>query len=1169
VLEHVPGLRDSGARVRRLPPVPPAAPGAAGVLLGLDIGSTGAKAVALDVEGAHVVWETYRPTAGDPVGAAQALLRTFAEGEAGGLPVRGFGVTGSGREIVGSLLTACYGATAVYVLNEIAAHAEGAHAYDPRVDTIFEIGGQDAKYIRLAEGRVIDCAMNEACSAGTGSFIEEQGGKFSGIRGVAHLAQEAMAADEGISLGQHCSVFMAEVIDGAVAAGAPPRSIIAGLYDSVVQNYLNRVKGSRSVGQVVFCQGMPFASDALAAAVARQTGAEVIVPPNPGTVGAFGIALLARRALAAGAPGDAGAAAERKGFAVDRFLQAKVEGKDTFHCKATVGCGGAGNRCRIERLRTVVAGKALGFTWGGGCALHDKATRKKKLPDRAPDPFREREELVRTLLASRYVPRGRTRVALTDEFALKELYPFFAAFVHELGFDLAPTPAGELPDLKRGIRSANVPFCAPMQLYHGLVGRMAETDVPAILLPMVRSLPRVDHEGNAVACPIVQASPDLLRWDLAGISPGRLISPVINLDADGIDGTAFRDGCRELADLLGAPAGAWRRAHAVAREVQATFQRGVAELGVRALEFCAANGIVPVIVAGRPYTIYNPVLNSNVPAILREQGAIGIPVDCYPVDAGVPVFCDMYWGYGQRILRAAHQVRRTAGQYSLYCSNYACGPDSFNLHFYAHIMEGKPFAIIETDGHSGDAGTKTRVEAFLHCVEQDRARHAGRAANDFERLQVSTVRLREMVDRRERLLIPWMSDASLAVAAALRGRGVRAESLPPPDASTLRTGRRHTSGKECLPIALTLGGLIQRLERAGPEERFAYLMASTYGPCRFGVYNLLNRIVLGRLGWSERVRIWSPRDTGYFEEFPPAFGMLTFAGIVAADLLNEMVIAGRVAEVSAGAADELYHTEMSELLRLIERATQDTPGTPAALWQVASGELFGIRALLAGAADRFAEIHDGRSRPTVLLVGEIYVRCVPFANGFAAEKLRARGIDVRIAPVREWLAYCDCIAARQRPRGEWGPALSDAVQARIRRVATATVAKRLGWPASHEPEEMLETARPYVSDELYGEAALTIGGPLCAWREGQIDGVLSVGPHECMPNKIAESQFFHVAEREGLPSLTVPVNGEPPDPELFDNFAFEVHARWRGKGKARLGTGAVSRRTPRPTRVAG
>ena len=317
-LEQLPPLAASLHRVRRMPAQPWAVVNGElrRLILGFDIGSTGAKVVALDLATKETVWEAYRQTLGDPVGAAQDLLRRFTTSPAAKCAVVALGATGSGREVAGSLLTSCYGKDAVFIVNEIVAHATGALHFDPRVDTIFEIGGQDAKYIRLAEGRIIDCAMNEACSAGTGSFIEEQGRKFSGIEDVRQLGQAAVSSPGGVSLGQHCSVFMAEVIDEAVAAGVEQPAIISGLYDSIIKNYLNRVKGNRSVGKVIFCQGMPFSADALASAVARQTGGEVIVPPNPGTVGALGIALLAARELQAAALPPLDPA---------RFLEAKVE----------------------------------------------------------------------------------------------------------------------------------------------------------------------------------------------------------------------------------------------------------------------------------------------------------------------------------------------------------------------------------------------------------------------------------------------------------------------------------------------------------------------------------------------------------------------------------------------------------------------------------------------------------------------------------------------------------------------------------------------------------------------------------------------------------------------------------------------------------------------------
>jgi predicted CoA-substrate-specific enzyme activase len=1136
VLEELPALSRYLDRVRRIPPPPvPAVAPDRELILGFDIGSTGSKIVAIEAEGGRAVWQGYVATGGAPVRAAQELMRQFVESRAGGNPVRAVGATGSGREIVGSLMTTCYGSEPVFVLNEIAAHAEGALQCDPRVDTIFEIGGQDAKYIRLSQGRVVDAAMNEACSAGTGSFIEEQGRKFQGIDSVVQLGTEALAAGSGVSLGQHCSVFMAEVIDEAVASGVARQAIIAGIYDSIIQNYLNRVKGSRSVGKVIFCQGMPFSSDALAAAVARQTGSEVIVPPHPGTVGALGIALLARKEL-----GEA----RRGRIDPQRFLAAEVVKKDVFVCKSTKGCGGAGNRCRIDRIRTVVDGVEQNFTWGGGCSLYDRGTSRRKLPDRAPDPFREREELLAALRERLGTPRGRPTVALTDEFVLKGLFPFFATFIRELGFDPLPFSGADQAVLKRGIEDANVPLCAPLQQYHGLVSRMAEARPDFLFLPMQRHLPRVKDEPWARLCPLVQGSADMLRWDLGPESGIRIVSPVINIGRANLESKLLRDSLADLtAQLGGDPAridGAWGAAIAA----QQDFDRRCLELGRRTLEFCAEQGITPIVVLGRPYTIHNTVLNSNVPAILREQGAIPIPVDCYPVGDDVPIFHRIYWGFGQRSLRAAHQIRRTPGVWSLYCSNYSCGPDSFNLHLYGYIMEGKPFAIIETDGHSGDAGTKTRVEAFLYCVRGDREEGGERnGSRELAQLHRHEGSLEEIRRRDSTVLIPRMGAGAGALAACLRGIGVRSESLPLPDAEALALGRRHTSGKECIPMTVTLGSLLQRLAREPDDARqFTFFMPTANGPCRFGSYAALHRMVLDRLGYGDRVRIWAPVDEDYFESVPDGFAALIFAALCVSDALIGGLYHARPAERVPGSATAAFEYWQTELAGRCEVAARGPLTSGYTLAQVMSGRLFGLTDLLRRASRQFAALADDRPLPTVLVVGELYVRCDPFSNNFVIPKLERRGIRCRFAAFNEWLEYTDYQDAAKRTIPEY---VSSFLQAAIQHLVFRTAGDLLGWHRRTTIQDSLSAAAPYIREQLSGEAALTLGAPLHEWREGHIDGVVSVGPLECMPNKVCEAQFFHVAERDGLLSLTLNLNGDPIDPEILDNFAYEVRARWR------------------------
>lgn len=346
-------------------------------------------------------------------------------------------------------------------------------------------------------------------------------------------------------------------------------------------------------------------------------------------------------------------------------------------------------------------------------------------------------------------------------------------------------------------------------------------------------------------------------------------------------------------------------------------------------------------------------------------------------------------------------------------------------------------------------------------------------------------------------------------------------------------------------MCLTLGNLLKRLEpERGTERRFAVLMTTTHGPCREGTYNLLNQITLERLGWTDRVRIWPPADTGYFDDMPGGLAALVFATMVASDLLEAALHDIRPVENRPGVAQEIYDRHCARLLHRVEAAAAGDLSLPAALWQVANGRLFGLTRLLAEGAREFSAVRTDRVLPTVLVVGEVYARCEAFANNFIIEKLEARGLKARLAPLSEWIEYTTLINRRKPDGLHLGERLSGFLQQRIQDLATKTVARPLRWAARSTAAEALDAVKPYLSNELHGEAVLTVGGPLEEWRHGKIDAVVSVGPLECMPNKIAEAQLFHVAEQEGLLALTLSLNGDQVDEEVLDNFAFEVFARF-------------------------
>jgi predicted nucleotide-binding protein (sugar kinase/HSP70/actin superfamily) len=740
---------------------------------------------------------------------------------------------------------------------------------------------------------------------------------------------------------------------------------------------------------------------------------------------------------------------------------------------------------------------------------------------------------------------------MTDEFVLKQLFPFFATFVRELGLDLVVRTGAGRTSLKQGIEESNVPYCAPLQLYAGLVSELLEEHPDYVLLPMLRDVPRLADEPVATTCSLAQASADIVRLNLCDHTKARMLAPVLDAGPEGIDSASFRNQCLRLAECLGARAGHWQAAFRHARTVQETFHARLRVIGASALAFAAQRGLTPVVVLGRSYTIHNAVLNSNVPVLLRELGALPVPVDCYPVADGVPVFRDIYYAYSQLNLRAAHQIRRTPGVYSVYCSNYSCGPDSFTLHFYSHLMEHKPFALIETDGHSGDAGTKTRLEAFLYCVDADRctarSSTAGRC-NILHGLERDQTTLADVAKAGRILLVPRMGVGAEVLAAAIRGDGIRAEALPAPDREAIAIGRRHTSGKECLPLTVTLGSVLRRILSGSPEENYVLLMPRTSGPCRFGLYNYFDKLIFSRLGLQDRISVFSPPANYLFKGLSHGFALKIWAAIVAADLLSAMLHEVRPVERQRGAAAGLHARYNTVLMELLESAPAPSLARGVAL---IPGDVFGLRPLVARAARDFAAAVDaGKDVPTVAMTGEIYVRCDPGSNDHLIERLEGRGVRVKLAPVHEFIEYADwckwrylCEGRREFLGGKPAARLSSFLKGAVLKRLSDCARGAMHWPPHAPIAQAIDCAAKYLSPAHHGEAILSIGGPLLLHKEEQIAGAVCVGPLECLPNRIAESQLYHAGEDTGLLTQAVYLNGDPLDPEMLDSFVYEVHKR--------------------------
>jgi predicted CoA-substrate-specific enzyme activase len=664
--------------------------------LGLDIGSVGTKLVVIDADG-EIAHQVFTRTAGRPIEVVTRHLREIEAAVGHRLRICGVGTTGSGRELVGELI----GADSIH--DEITAHKTGAAFVGERLlgvqpDTIFEIGGQDSKYIRLArdpvrgDSVVVDFTMNEACAAGTGSFLEERAEEL-GVAIKGEFSERALASRAPVKLGERCTVFMERDVNACMQRGARTDDIIAGLAYSVALNYINRVVRGRSIGERIFFQGGTANNDAVAAAFSMICDREIIIPPYNAVLGALGAALLAREKFA-----ESGGATRFRGWDL-----AQVD-----YSLREFTCQGCGNRCSVQQF-TVDGEKTY---WGDKCS--DRFRKRSKSPKQPviPDLIGLRAEL---LAPDAPAPGGSTRGSVGIPLAMYTLglLPLWRRFFADCGFEVVVSEETNRATVERGLDTVVAEPCFPIVVAHGHAAQLVERGVDYLWIPNIVSMESPVSDNQAYVCPWGQTLPFVLRQSpIFRAWPGRILCPTLWM-RDGLEHIAAP--LISLAGELGVARKTAQRAFAVALADQRRFEATYRAAGADALRTLASGGEDGMVLVGRPYNIHDAGANLAVARKLRDlYGVNVIPIDALPLD-GIDVSdvnANMFWEYGRRILAAGKLVAEHPHLHLIYITNFKCGPDSFVKSFLTDAA-GKPFLTLQFDGHSNDAGMMTRCEAYL------------------------------------------------------------------------------------------------------------------------------------------------------------------------------------------------------------------------------------------------------------------------------------------------------------------------------------------------------------------------------------------------------------------------------------------------------------------------
>ncbi len=1074
--------------------------------LGLDVGSISTNLVVLD-ENLNLVTKRYLMTAGKPIEAVRHGLKSIHEELGDRVEILGAATTGSGRYLTGDFIGADI------VRNEITAQATAAVHIDPKVDTIFEIGGQDSKYISLDDGVVVDFEMNKSCAAGTGSFLEEQAERL-GISIKGEFSELALSAKRPVRMGERCTVFIESDLVHHQQKGAQTDDLVAGLSYSIVLNYLNRVVGDRRIGQKIFFQGGTAFNRGVVAAFERIVGHPIVVPPHHDVTGAIGAAILAKEYKDAH-PGPS----NFKGFDLsERSYTIK-----TFECK---GCD---NRCLI---RQVSIENEPPLFYGSRCEKYDVVKKKKRVD--LPNLFEERE----AMLLSAYEgdpedPTDTSVIGIPRLLYFHEYFPFWLTFFKELGYRPMISSPTRRELIRRGVESVVTETCFPVKVAHGHVIDLLERGVANLFLPSVIDQPPLVKDAvNSFNCPYSQTVPytfpsaiDFKRYRT------RVLSPIIRF---GQGEKVLTDDMSTFGKELGISRKRVLAAFEVAWAAQQAFYDRLLKRGEEILNGLKESGELGIVIVGRPYNTCDNGVNLNIPKKLLDLEVLPIPMDFLRLDDldSTEGIRDIYWKYGQKILATARKLKEMDNLYVLYITNFGCGPDSFITHFFREASKGKPYLQLEIDEHSADAGAITRCEAFLDSLRNVRNR---RTSREETRPQTPAIR-KSLPGLKDRVIyIPHMADHAYAFAAAFEACGLQADVFPESTEETLEYGRKYTTGKECFPCIVTTGDLIRITKQPDFDpNKVAIFFPSGSGPCRYGQYHRFHRLLLDQLGYSD-IPIFAPeQDESLYEDVAALgkkFRRLGWQGIVAVDLLYKMLHETRPYEVVKGSTDAVYR-------RCLQKICDDIRHERS-LIKTFDEIIHEFRAI---------EVDRSEEKPLIGIVGEIFVRLNRFSNEDVIRKVEALGGEVWLSPLSEWIYYTNFTARmRNAIKKKWLSNLKLSIVEHFQKKDEETLMNFLSryLRNSHEPEtkEIIEKASAYLHPSFEGEAILSVGKAIDLKEKGA-SGVINIMPFTCMPGTIVSAILKRFREEnQHFPILNMAYDGQEQTNTLTRLEAFMYQAR--------------------------
>ncbi|MDD4801385.1 MAG: acyl-CoA dehydratase activase-related protein [Syntrophomonas sp.] len=935
--------------------------------LGIDAGSTTTKAVLIDDQGS-LLYSYYGNNTGSPLNSGLNILKDLY----GSLPesahIANAAVTGYGEGLLKAALRVDIGEV------ETVAHYTAARFFNPGVDLILDIGGQDMKCMLIKDGVIENIMLNEACSSGCGSFIE--GFAQSLNISVQDFAELALSASAPVDLGSRCTVFMNSMVKQAQKEGATVGDISAGLSYSVIKNALFKVikmRNPQELGERIVVQGGTFKNDAVLRSLEIIAGKEVVRPDISPLMGAFGAALIAR---------DRYQGQPSKLLSFDQLEHFSIQSRLSH-------CGGCANNCLLTINKFADGGR---FLSGNRC---EKTTGKERKDQSIPNQydFKYQRLLSYTALSDQAARRGIIGIPMV--LNMYENYPFWFTFFTALGFRVVSSPRSSRAIFELGTDTiSSDTACFPAKIVHGHVTALIQQGIKNIFYPSL-ILERLEQKdaNHHFNCPMVISYPDVIKNNLDIINDN---------DINFMNPFLPYDNKKRLSVRLYQELSAWEipkkeitRAVNLAWEEDGRFKQEIRSQGEKVLAYLRETGKKGIVLAGRPYHL-DPEINHGIPEIITSLGMAVLTEDSVAHLGKVerPIRVIDQWMYHSRLYAAASFVTTQPHLELVQLNSFGCGLDAITTDQVQEILKAhnKIYTVLKIDEGANLGAAKIRLRSLM-AVIKDRKNPCNTADN------TSTTKKRiiftKEMKKSHTILCPQMAPIQFEFLSAIFiNEGYNFVLLPTADKNDIDEGIKYVNNDACYPAIIVIGQLLAALQSGQYDlDNTSVMISQTGGGCRATNYIGLLRKALQEAGF-ENIPVISVNLYG--AEQNPGFKVnlklikKAITAVIYGDLLMRVLHRVRPYEKIPGSADMLYE-------RWVKRCKA----------QLATGDKKEFAANLKGIVDEFDHLEiSNRRKPRVAVVGEILVKYHPAANNNIVRILEDEGAEAVLPDLLDFILYC-------------------------------------------------------------------------------------------------------------------------------------------------------------------